>query len=153
MVNQEQINELADRLLKLKISLNIELAIKNLKEKNLISQNPKFWSDKKKAEKLMKEVSFLESKINSYNDCKNSIDDLEVLFSFYLNKEIGENEIMNSYSSSVNLISSLEFKTMLNEPQDNSTAILTINPGAGGTESQDWAEMLMRMYIMWAEKK
>ena len=41
---------------------------------------------------------------------------------------------------------------MLNEPQDNSTAILNINPGAGGTESQDWAEMLMRMYIMWAEK-
>ena len=51
-----------------------------------------------------------------------------------------------------NLISDLEFKTMLNEPQDNSTAILNINPGAGGTESQDWAEMLMRMYMMWAEK-
>ena len=59
---------------------------------------------------------------------------------------------MSQLNTSIDLISSLEFKTMLNEPQDNSTAILTINPGAGGTESQDWAEILMRMYIMWAEK-
>ncbi len=152
MLNQVQINELIDRLLKLKISLSIEKAVEGLKEKNLISQNPNFWNDKKKAEKLMKEVKFLESKINSYNNCKNAIDDLEVLFAFYLNKEIEENEIMSQYNISIDLISSLEFKTMLNEPQDNSTAILTINPGAGGTESQDWAEILMRMYIMWAEK-
>ena len=64
MINQDQINELSDRLLKLKVSLNIETAVKDLKEKNLISQNPNFWNDKKKAEKLMKEVKFLESKIN-----------------------------------------------------------------------------------------
>ena len=152
LINKDQINELSNRLLKLKISLNIEIAVKDLKEKNLISQNPSFWSDKRKAEKLMKEVKFLESKINSYKNCKNSIDDLGVLFSFYLNKEIEENEILSQYNICVNLISNLEFKTMLNEPQDNSTAILTINPGAGGTESQDWAEILMRMYIMWAEK-
>ena len=152
MINQDQINELSDRLLKLKVSLNIETAVVDLKEKNLISQNPNFWNDKKKAEKLMKEVKFLESKINSYKNCKNSIEDLGVLFSFYINKEIGENEILSQLNTTIDLISSLEFKTMLNEPQDNSTAILTINPGAGGTESQDWAEMLMRMYIMWAEK-
>ena len=152
MINQDQINELSDRLLKLKVSLNIETAVKDLKEKNLISQNPNFWNDKKKAEKLMKEVKFLESKINSYKNCKNSIEDLGVLLSFYLNNEIGENEILSQLNSTIDIISNLEFKTMLNEPQDNSTAILTINPGAGGTESQDWAEILMRMYIMWAEK-
>ena len=74
------------------------------------------------------------------------------MHNFFLNKEIEETEIIDFFKNTENLISDLEFKTMLNEPQDNSTAILNINPGAGGTESQDWAEMLMRMYMMWAEK-
>ena len=74
------------------------------------------------------------------------------MHNFFINKEIEESEIIDFFKKTENLISDLEFKTMLNEPQDNSTAILNINPGAGGTESQDWAEMLMRMYIMWAEK-
>ena len=74
------------------------------------------------------------------------------MYNFFINKEIEESEIIDFFKKTENLISDLEFKTMLNEPQDNSTAILNINPGAGGTESQDWAEMLMRMYIMWAEK-
>ena len=70
----------------------------------------------------------------------------------FLNKEILENEMQKEYLKSLTLLEDLEFKKMLSEPEDNMTAILTINPGAGGTESQDWAEMLMRMYIMWAEK-
>ena len=71
----------------------------------------------------------------------------------FLNKEILENEMQKEYLKSLTLLEDLEFKKMLSEPEDNMTAILTINPGAGGTESQDWAEMLMRMYIMWAEKR
>ena len=152
MVNQDQIKELIRRVFKLEEVLNIKSEIVELKKKHLISQDSDFWSDQKNAEKLMKEIKFSESKINNFNNCKSSVEDLGVLFNFFLNNELDEKEIVDSFRKTEYLLSDLEFKTMLNDPQDKSTAILTINPGAGGTESQDWAEMLMRMYIMWAEK-
>ena len=152
MFSQDQIKELKDRVSKLKKALDIKLEMEELNKKHLISQESDFWKNQKNAEKLMKEIKFSESKINSFNDCGNSVEDLEVLFSFFIKNEIEEKEIVDSFKKAESLISNLEFKTMLNDPQDKSTAILTINPGAGGTESQDWAEMLMRMYIMWAEK-
>ncbi len=152
MVLQEQIKKLVNRLSKLEEALDINSEIKRLNEKHLITQESDFWHHQKSAEKLMKEIKFLESKINSFNDCKTLVDDLEVLFTFFVRNEIEEKEIADHFKKTESLLSNLEFKTMLNDPQDKSTAILTINPGAGGTESQDWAEMLMRMYIMWAEK-
>jgi len=152
MVSQDQIKDLIERLFKLEKSLDIKSEKEELNKKHLNSQASDFWNNQKSAEKLMKEIKFLESKIKSFNDCKSSIEDLEVLFSFFLKNEIGEQEMVDSFNKTENLLSNLEFKTMLNDPQDKSTAILTINPGAGGTESQDWAEMLMRMYIMWAQK-
>lgn len=152
MVNQDQIKELIRRVFKLEEVLDIKSEIEELKKKHLISQESDFWSDQKNAEKLMKEIKFTESKIKNFNNCKSSVDDLGVLFNFFLSNELDEKEIVDSFKKTECLLSDLEFKTMLNDPQDNSTAILTINPGAGGTESQDWAEMLMRMYIMWAEK-
>ena len=152
MVSQDQIKDLIERLFTLEKSLNIKSEKEALNKKHLNSQASDFWNNQKSAEKLMKEIKFLELKIKSFSDCKNSIEDLEVLFSFFLKNEIEEQEMVGSFKKAENLLSNLEFKTMLNDPQDKSTAILTINPGAGGTESQDWAEMLMRMYIMWAEK-
>jgi len=152
MVSQDQIKDLIERLFKLKKSLDIKSEKEELNKKHLNSQASDFWNNQKSAEKLMKEIKFLESKIKSFNDCKSSIEDLEVLFSFFLKNEIEEKEMLDSFNKTENLLSNLEFKTMLNKPEDKSTAILTINPGAGGTESQDWSEMLMRMYIMWAQK-
>ena len=101
----------------------------------------------------MKELKQIKNTINAFDECYESIEESEIMFSFFLNKEILENEMQKEYLKSLTLLEDLEFKKMLSEPEDNMTAILTINPGAGGTESQDWAEMLMRMYIMWAEKK
>jgi len=152
MVSQDQIKDLIERLFKLENSLDIKSEKEELNKKHLNSQASDFWNNQKSAEKLMKEIKFLESKIKSFNDCKSSIEDLEVLFSFFLKNEIEEKEMLDSFNKTENLLSNLEFKTMLNKPEDKSTAILTINPGAGGTESQDWSEMLMRMYIMWAQK-
>ena len=152
MVSQDQIKDLIERLFKLEKSLDIKSEKEELNKKHLNSQASDFWNNQKSAEKLMKEIKFLESKIKSFNDCKSSIEDLEVLFSFFLKNEIEEKEMLDSFNKTENLLSNLEFKTMLNKPEDKSTAILTINPGAGGTESQDWSEMLMRMYIMWAQK-
>jgi len=152
MFSQDQIKELLIRVFNLEKALDIKSEIEQLNKKHIISQEVNFWDNQKNAEQLMKEIKFSENKINSFNNCKSSVEDLEVLYTFFLKKEIEENEIVNLFKNTEELIADLEFKTMLNDPQDKSTAILTINPGAGGTESQDWAEMLMRMYMMWAEK-
>ena len=79
-------------------------------------------------------------------------DDITVLGEFFLNKEISENEINQSYCELETLIEDMEFKMMLNKKEDSMSAILQITAGAGGTESCDWAEMLLRMYLMWGEK-
>ena len=152
MFSQDQIKELLIRVSNLEKALDIKYEIEQLDKKHVISQEVNFWDNQKNAEQLMKEIKFSENKINSFNNCKSSVEDLEVLYTFFLKKEIEENEIINLFKNTKELIADLEFKTMLNDPQDKLTAILTINPGAGGTESQDWAEMLMRMYMMWAEK-
>jgi peptide chain release factor 2 len=78
--------------------------------------------------------------------------DLETLFGFYVDGEVGDEEIDKEYQAARDEIEALEFKKMLSHEEDQLGAIIEINPGAGGTESQDWAEMLMRMYIMWGEK-
>ena len=81
------------------------------------------------------------------------IDDLETLLEFYTEGEVEEQEINNEYQKVVKTLEELEFKRMLDQEEDPLSAMIEINPGAGGTESQDWAEMLMRMYIMWGEKQ
>ena len=153
MINIDQIKDLKKRIQYLKNSLDIENKQQMVREKELLTQKKGFWADSKKAEKLMKELKQIKNTINAFDECCESIEESEIMFSFFLNKEILENEMQKEYLKSLTLLEDLEFKKMLSEPEDNMTAILTINPGAGGTESQDWAEMLMRMYIMWAEKK
>ena len=153
MINIDQIKDLKNRIQYLKKSLNIENKYKIVGEKELITQENNFWSNPKNAEKLMREIKQLKNNINSFELCYESIEETEIMFSYFLNKEISESEMMQVYNKSLSLLEDLEFKKMLSEPEDSLTAILTINPGAGGTESQDWAEMLMRMYIMWAQKK
>ena len=74
------------------------------------------------------------------------------MYDFFESKEISENEMINHLSKFEKSIKDFEFKKMLNNKEDKMNAILNINPGAGGTESQDWAEMIMRMYLMWGEK-
>lgn len=80
------------------------------------------------------------------------MEDLEALFEFYEEGEISENEIEKEYKKTVKKLEDLEFKKMLSEEEDQLNAVMEINPGAGGTESQDWADMLLRMYVMWGEK-
>ncbi len=79
--------------------------------------------------------------------------DLSVLFEFYQAKEVTEEELNESFYETLKVVEELEFKNMLSAEEDQFNCILNINSGAGGTESQDWAEMLMRMYIMYADKK
>ncbi len=90
--------------------------------------------------------------LNDFNNSESIINDLQVFSEFYQNNEISEEEIQNHYNNAVASLEEVEFKMMLNKKEDAMSAILQITAGAGGTESCDWAEMLMRMYLMWGEK-
>lgn len=89
---------------------------------------------------------------DSFKKLNTTYEDLETLYEFYSEGDVEEEEIEKEFEGALIILEELEFKKMLSSKEDKLNAILEINPGAGGTESQDWAEMLMRMYIMWGEK-
>lgn len=99
----------------------------------------------------MKEIRSLKKWVDDFEELKESLDDLEVLLEFFQAGESSEEELDEQYKNCLQKVEGLEFLNMLSSEQDKMGAILKINPGAGGTESQDWAEMLMRMYLRWGE--
>jgi len=100
----------------------------------------------------MKSIQTKKVWTDSYERAKTAYDDLETLYEFYEMDEVSEADIELERKKAEKIIEDLEFKKMLSGEEDQLSAVLQINPGAGGTESQDWSEMLMRMYIMWGEK-
>lgn len=100
---------------------------------------------------MLKEIKSVKVWTDHYDEVEKSLADFEVLFDFYKEGEVSEEDIREEFKKTSGAIEQLEFKRMLSSEEDQLNAIIEINPGAGGTESQDWAEMLMRMYIMWAE--
>ncbi len=114
--------------------------------------DPNFWNDSKKAEKVMRSLREKKSWVNDFNDAKTLFEDLEVIYEFYKEDEAPLENVIKRYDIAVNAIEKLEFKNMLSEEGDSLSAVLQITAGAGGTESCDWASMLMRMYLMYAEK-
>ena len=120
--------------------------------KEEVTFDPDFWNDSKSAEKLMKEIQSLKQWVSDYELAKSYCDELEVLYDYFKSNEISEKELTDHFKISTDHIEKIEFKNMLSEDSDEMSAIIQITAGAGGTESCDWASMLMRMYIMWAEK-
>jgi peptide chain release factor 2 len=114
---------------------------------------PDFWDNVKEAEALLKATKQKKIWTDAYAQVIQSLDDLSVLYEFYQAGEGSEEEVEAEYKTAKNLLEELEFKNMLSGEEDQMNCMLQINSGAGGTESQDWAEMLMRMYIMYADKK
>ena len=100
----------------------------------------------------MRELQSQKKWVIDYNLIKDKLEDLEVLIEFVKNGEVNQNEINDLHGEVIELFEKVEFKNMLSDEGDNLSAILQITAGAGGTESCDWAEMLMRMYLMWGEK-
>ncbi len=100
----------------------------------------------------MKSIASLKSWTIDYDRICSELDDLEVLFEFYREGEAKETDVDSQYDNCLTLIEDLEVRNMLQKEEDQLSAILKINSGAGGTESNDWAEMLMRMYLRWAER-
>lgn len=99
----------------------------------------------------MKELQEIRSWTSAYEKVNTANDDLNVIYDFFTQSEATEEELDKAYKTTIKLLEDLEFRNMLSDEEDKLSAVLHINPGAGGTESQDWAEMLMRMYIRWAE--
>ena len=151
-MNSNTISELKNRLENLKEILEIDNKIEKIKSLELVSSDENFWNDQEKAQKILKNQGELKGLVNSFKKLNDEFDDLVVMYDFFESKEISENEMINHLSKFEKSIKDFEFKKMLNNKEDKMNAILNINPGAGGTESQDWAEMIMRMYLMWGEK-
>jgi len=104
------------------------------------------------AEKQLKLVSSIKSWTQSFSDVKQNIEDLQVLFDFAKEGEATEDEVAKQYALTISKIENLELRNMLRKEEDRLGAIMKINSGAGGTESLDWVEMLMRMYLRWGER-
>ena len=111
------------------------------------------WENNSESTTVMKKISFLEKDISLRKNLVQKAEDVEVLFEFLNENQVEEEEVKKELNTFSNLLKEFELKLILNGDNDINDAIITIHPGAGGTESQDWAEMLYRMYSMWAESK
>lgn len=152
MITQDQLKEFERRVQELHNYLKIDEKRVEIQEDELRSQDPTFWDDPKQAEALMKKLRSKKAWVDDYEKVKTQLEDLKVLIEFYEMGETSEDEIEDHYESSINFLEDLEFKNMLSAEEDALNAVMQITSGAGGTESCDWASMLMRMYIMWGEK-
>ena len=151
MITSEQLKEVKERTEQLNKYLDIDAKRMQYEEEQLRTQAPEFWDDQKRAEAQMKLVKGLEKWIKGYEEVKTLSDELETAFDFYKEELVTEEEVDDLYARAIKAIEDLELKNMLRGEGDAMDAVLKINSGAGGTEAQDWAQMLMRMYMRWAE--
>ena len=152
MFNNDLLKDLSQRIRDLHNYLEIEkkeIEIANEEER---AASPGFWDNPKEAEVFMKQLRSKKKWVEDYQSIVNSFNDLEVLAEFNKEGEASDEDVENQYEQTNKLLEDIEFKNMLSEEGDNLSAVLQITAGAGGTESCDWASMLMRMYLMWAEK-
>ena len=151
MITAEQLKDVLDRTEALKRYLNIDAKLIQVEEEQLRTQAPGFWDDPKKAEIQMKKVKDLQGWIDGYKQVKALADELQLAMDFFKEELVTEKEVDENYAKALDAVESLELKNMLREEADEMDCVLKINSGAGGTESQDWAQMLMRMYMRWGE--
>lgn len=152
MFNNDLLKDLSQRIKDLHTYLEIETKQIEIANEEERAASPDFWDNPKKAEAFMKELRSKKKWVEAYNDISNGFNDLEVLVEFNKEGEAADEDVDAQYQSTLKLLEDIEFKNMLSEEGDNLSAVLQITAGAGGTESCDWASMLMRMYLMWAEK-
>jgi peptide chain release factor 2 len=124
-----------------------------VEEGDAIALSPEFWEDPKKAEAHLKNMKVVKAWTEAYAAIQAALEDLQVLWEFAQAGEADDAELDPQYRLTLDLLEDLEFKNMLSAEEDQFSAIVEINSGAGGTESQDWAEMLTRMYQMYSEKQ
>lgn len=130
-----------------------DVKVREVEEEESITTQPDFWSDPKEAEKVLKGIRAKKVWTGAFAAVNSATEDTETLDEFRQMEEASDEEVEAEYQKAMKLLEELEFKKMLSGEEDQLNAMIEINPGAGGTESNDWAEILMRMYIMWGEKK
>lgn len=131
---------------------DIDRKLIQFEEEEEKTKDPKFWDDPKVAEKQLKLVASVKDWIQAYNKVKTAVDDLQVVLDFFKEGEATEEDVDQQFQLALKATEEVEFKNMLRNEADKLGAIVKINAGAGGTESQDWAEMLMRMYLRYGER-
>ncbi len=151
MITSDQLKDVLERADALKRYLNIDQKKVEFEEEQLRTQAPDFWEDPKRAEEQMKKLKTLERWIKGYAHVRQLADELQLAFDFHKDELVTEEEVDDDYSKAITAIEDLELKNMLRQKEDPMDCVMKINSGAGGTESQDWAQMLMRMYMRWAE--
>ncbi len=152
MINQDQLRDILGRIQAIESYLKISEKRVQLQEEELKTQDPSFWDDPKAAENQMKSIRTLKFWIQAYDKLKTVFEDIEVLIEFVREGVAEESEVDEQFKSLLDEVEELELKNMLSGEEDSLSAVLQITSGAGGTESCDWASMLMRMYMMWGQK-
>lgn len=151
MITADQLKDVMDRADALHRYLNIDQKKVEFEEEQLRTQAPDFWEDPKYAQEQMKKVKGIQKWLDGYKTVRLYADELKLAFDFYKDEMVTEEEVDADYAKAIKAIEDLELKNMLRQKEDPMDCVLKINSGAGGTESQDWAQMLMRMYMRWAD--
>lgn len=152
MITQEQLKEAVERKDALKRYLDVDNKKIQIEEEELRTHVPDFWEHPKEAQAQMKKIKDLQAWVDGYREVETAVDELQNGWDFYKEELLEEAELDAMYSAAMGKIEALELRNMLRREEDRMGVVLKINSGAGGTESQDWASMLMRMYLRYCEK-
>ena len=152
MITIDQLKDIQQRAEKLKQYLAIDEKRIQLQEEELHTQAPEFWEDAKAAEAQMRKVKGIKRWIEGYEGVRAAVEELQLAFEYCKEELVTEEEVDAAYAHALGEVESLEMKNMLSHEEDQMPAVLKIVAGAGGTEAQDWAEQLMRMYQRYCEK-
>ena len=148
----EQLKEMRERVVALEAYLDVPSKKNKIENDKTLSLSSGFWDDNIRATSILKEIKTNSFWTDLYDQTKTAVEDFAVLFEFWKEGEATEEDAKQAFDYAILKLDELEFKSTLNQPEDEMPAVMTINSGAGGTESQDWAEMLLRMYRMYGEK-
>jgi peptide chain release factor 2 len=148
----EQIKEKRERVMALHSFLAIDEKKNKIENDKQLSLSAGFWDDNVRATAILKEIKTNSYWVDLFEKVNQHLEDFIVMFEFWKAGEASEEDAKQVFELLNTSIDDLEFKSTLNQPEDEMPAVMTINSGAGGTESQDWAEMLLRMYRMYGEK-
>ena len=152
-MTQEQLKEMRERVQHLFKFLRVADRKEKMESDRQMSLSEGFWNDNARATNILKEIKINKYWTDLFQSVQDTVEDFAVLFEFWKEGEAQEEEVQQAHQKAIKALDELEFKSTLNEPEDEMHAVMVINSGAGGTESQDWAEMLLRMYRMYGEKQ
>ncbi|MFC5284154.1 peptide chain release factor 2 [Pedobacter alpinus] len=151
-MTKDNLQDLRDRITSLRRHLDVDAKLLLLEEEEAKTLEPNFWDQPKEAEKVLHAIKLKKTWTDAFSKAETAVEDLAVLLEFFQADEATEDELKMGYADTLIAVEELEFKNMLSAEEDQLSAVVQITAGAGGTESCDWAAMLMRMYTMWAQK-